>query len=93
MRRKVPVDLALTVAAQLAFKLLGFAILALLARGLGVAEFGFLMFALAFWLLAANYALLGTIEFANEGRVYVFTVRVVAFSLILYGIFDKNRRR
>jgi O-antigen/teichoic acid export membrane protein len=47
MRRKVPFDLALTVAGQLAFKLLGFAILALLARGLGVAEFGFLTFALA----------------------------------------------
>ena len=53
----------------------------------------FLMFALAFWLLAANYALLGTIQFANENRVYVFTVRLVAFCLILYGIFDKNRRR
>jgi hypothetical protein len=53
----------------------------------------FLMFALAFWLLAVNYALLGTIQFANEARVYVFTVRLVAFCLILYGIFDKNRRR
>ena len=53
----------------------------------------FLLFAFAFWLLAANYALLGTIQFANEARVYVFTVRLVAFCLILYGIFDKNRRR
>ena len=53
----------------------------------------FLLFALAFWLLAANYALLGTIQFANEARVYVFSVRLVAFCLILYGIFDKNRRR
>ena len=34
-RRVVGIDLALTVAAQLAYKLLGFAIIALLARGLG----------------------------------------------------------
>ncbi len=53
----------------------------------------FLLFALAFWLLAANYALLGTIQFANEARVYIFGLRLVAFCLILYGIFDKNRRR
>jgi hypothetical protein len=51
----------------------------------------FLFFAIAFWLLALNYALLGTIEFANESRVYVFVVRLLAFSLIVYGIVDKNR--
>ena len=53
----------------------------------------FLLFAFAFWLLAVNYALLGTIQFANETRVYIFSLRLVAFCLILYGIFDKNRRR
>lgn len=53
----------------------------------------FLLFACAFWLLAANYAVLGTVQLAHEERVYVYTVRLVAFCLILYGIFDKNRRR
>jgi O-antigen/teichoic acid export membrane protein len=52
-RRVVGIDLALTVAAQLAYKLLGFAILTLLARNLDPDEFGFLMFALATCELAA----------------------------------------
>ena len=39
--------------AQLAYKLLGFVILTLLARGLGPGEFGLLMFALATCELAA----------------------------------------
>ena len=52
-RRMLGVDLALTVTAQLAYKLLGFVILTLLARGLGPDEFGFLMFALATCELAA----------------------------------------
>jgi hypothetical protein len=52
----------------------------------------FMLFALAFWALAASYVLLGVISFATEFRVYVFVVRLAAFCLILYGIFDKNRR-
>ena len=52
----------------------------------------FLQFSLAFWLLAVSYALLGTIAFATEWRVYVFVVRLLAFCLILYGIYEKNRR-
>ena len=52
----------------------------------------FLLFALAFWILAVDYAVLGMVAFATEWRVYVFTVRLVAFGLILYGIYDKNRR-
>ena len=51
--RIVGVDLSLVVAAQLGFKLLGFAILTVLARGLGPSEFGFVMFALASCELAA----------------------------------------
>ena len=51
--RRIGVDLALMVAAQLAYKLLGFAILTQLARGLGPSEFGLLMFALATCELAA----------------------------------------
>ena len=52
----------------------------------------FLFFALAFWALAANYALLGTVTLATESRVYVFVVRLIAFCLIIYAIIDKNRR-
>jgi membrane protein DedA with SNARE-associated domain len=50
----------------------------------GVAGMGFGRFGL--------YTLLGTVAFATEWRVYVFVVRLVAFCLILYAIFDKNRR-
>lgn len=37
------------------------------------------------------YGLLGTISFANEWRVYVFVVRLLAFCLIIYAIVEKNR--
>lgn len=59
-RRPIGFDLALTVAAQIASKLLGFVILTLLARGLGPTEFGFLMFALATCELAALATELGS---------------------------------
>jgi len=53
----------------------------------------FLRFALAFWTLALSYVMLGVVAFATEWRVYVFVVRLAAFCMILYGIFEKNRRR
>ena len=52
----------------------------------------FLRFSSAFFLLALSYALLATIAFATEWRVYIFAVRLLAFVLIIYGIFEKNRR-
>jgi hypothetical protein len=52
----------------------------------------FIKFSAAFALLAVSYTLLGTIAFATDWRVYVFVVRLLAFCLILYGIFEKNRR-
>jgi hypothetical protein len=52
----------------------------------------FLRFATAFWILSFSYILLGVISFATEVRVYVFVVRLTAFCMILYGIFEKNRR-
>ena len=52
----------------------------------------FLMFALAFWMLAIDRTVLGLLAFANEWRQYVFLIRLAAFTLILYGILDKNRR-
>jgi Family of unknown function (DUF5985) len=53
----------------------------------------FLMFALAFWILAIDRTLLGLFALATEWRVYVFMFRLLAFCLILYGIFEKNRTR
>jgi hypothetical protein len=52
----------------------------------------FLRFALAFWILSLSYVLLGVISLATEWRVYVFVVRLSAFCMILYGIYEKNRR-
>lgn len=51
----------------------------------------FLRFAFAFFVLSLSYVLLGLITFATEWRVYVFAVRLLAFCMILYAIFEKNR--
>jgi hypothetical protein len=52
----------------------------------------FMWFALAFWMLAGSYVLLGVISLATEWRVYVFVVRLAAFCFILVGIYEKNRQ-
>lgn len=52
----------------------------------------FLMFALAFWMIAADRMVLGLVASATEWREYVYLLRLGAFCLILYGIVDKNRR-
>jgi uncharacterized protein DUF5985 len=52
----------------------------------------FVQFALAFWILAMSYATLTLLSSASEWRVSVFVLRLLAFCLILYAIFDKNRR-
>ena len=43
-------------------------------------------------MLAISYILLTVVAFATEWRVYIFVVRLLAFCMILYGIFEKNRR-
>jgi hypothetical protein len=53
----------------------------------------FLFFAAAFWALAANWAALGVTNPAMEHRHLVYLLRLVAFSLIIVGIVDKNRRQ
>ena len=53
----------------------------------------FLMFALAFWMLAAERVVLGLSITATEWREYVYLVRLGAFCVILYGIVEKNRGR
>jgi heme A synthase len=51
----------------------------------------FLWFGIAFWILSLSYILLGTMTFATEWRISVFMLRLVAFCVILYGIYVKNR--
>jgi hypothetical protein len=51
----------------------------------------FLMFALAFWVLAANWLGLGLTEEA-ETRTFFYVLRLIAFALIIIAIVDKNRK-
>jgi hypothetical protein len=43
-------------------------------------------------LLVVAYTLLGLVAFATDQRIYVFVMRLLAFCVILYAIFEKNRR-
>ena len=52
----------------------------------------FVFLALAFVVLAVDYALTGLLVDGGEWRVPVFLVRLSAFVIILLGIVDKNRR-
>jgi hypothetical protein len=51
----------------------------------------FVLFAFAFFILSADYAILGLVTFATEWRPYVYGVRLLAFALIIAAIADKNR--
>jgi hypothetical protein len=52
----------------------------------------FLVFALAFFVLGVNRLALSFWE-DDETRTYLYLVRLCAYLLILYGIWDKNRVR
>jgi hypothetical protein len=52
----------------------------------------FLIFAAAFWLLAATRVGLALSRVHEEGQTHWYWVRLVAFLLILFAIVDKNRR-
>ena len=52
----------------------------------------FAIFAISFWLLAANWAGLGIYGANTEAVRYPYFLRLAAFCLILYGIAHKNRR-
>ncbi|HZW08219.1 MAG TPA: DUF5985 family protein [Phycisphaerales bacterium] len=52
----------------------------------------FLCFAGAFWLLAMNWLLLTLIR-EDEVRTPLYALRIVAFGLIIAGIWNKNRLR
>ena len=53
----------------------------------------FLFFAIAFALLAVDRVMLGVVPLASEFREFVFLLRLFAFCLILFGIYEKNRGR
>jgi hypothetical protein len=53
----------------------------------------FVIFAAAFWLLGVNWLLLAfTDPEAETRRLILYTLRAVAFILILIAIIDKNRK-
>jgi hypothetical protein len=51
------------------------------------------MFAAAFVLLAANQALLIVAGIEVEDQTWLYLLRLLAFVLILWGIWQKNRSR
>lgn len=51
----------------------------------------FALFALAFWVLAVNWAGIALLGGRNEARSILYLVRWLAFCLILIAIADKNR--
>jgi O-antigen/teichoic acid export membrane protein len=53
----------------------------------------FAIFSLAFFVFAFNRVLLTFLHEENEGRTFVYILRLGAFLLIIAGIIDKNRPR
>lgn len=53
----------------------------------------FVAFAIAFWLLAANQALVGLSIVPREEQSWVFLLRVTAFLIIVAAIVRKNIRQ
>ena len=52
----------------------------------------FMAFALAFWLLSLNQALLALTDIPVEERSPLYLIRLAAFGLIIASIWMKNRR-
>ncbi|WP_163863308.1 DUF5985 family protein [Myxococcus eversor] len=51
----------------------------------------FAFFSLAFALLGVNSAVLALMDSLDERTYYLYVARLVAFLIILYAIWDKNR--
>ena len=51
------------------------------------------LFAFAFWLLAASWLLLAILDPRDDARPYVYVIRLVGFLLIIAAVVDKNRQR
>jgi hypothetical protein len=79
--------------------LLGGVVMACLVAGLFFLRFWrktrdrlFMIFALAFWILGLNWLLLALTSPTDETqRALFYSLRLVAFILIIYAIVDKNR--
>lgn len=52
----------------------------------------FFFFALAFWLLGVNWLSLAVVD-RDEPQTALYAVRLLAFALIIIGIWIKNRQR
>ncbi len=57
----------------------------------GTSDRLFLIFAIAFWLLALQRMLLSLLAGVPEAHIYLYVVRLLAFVLIIAAIVDKNR--
>jgi hypothetical protein len=53
----------------------------------------FLYFALSFWIEAANRVALGLLAGAGEDDALFYSIRLIAYGLILLAIWEKNRPR
>jgi hypothetical protein len=53
----------------------------------------FVMFSGAFWILAAHYAIVASQVVGVEWRPYVFGIRLIAFTLLIFAIVEKNSGR
>lgn len=52
----------------------------------------FLAFAVAFWSFAANRVVLAALDRDHEARVAVYSLRALAFIVIIAAVIDRNRR-
>jgi hypothetical protein len=52
-----------------------------------------LAFAAAFAILCVEYIVLGVAAFGAEWQPYVYSVRLLAFGVLIWGVVDKNRQR
>ena len=53
----------------------------------------FAIFALAFWLLALNQAIVAALDVPREEQSWVYLLRLAAFILIIVAIIQKNAAR
>ena len=53
----------------------------------------FAFFGAAFHLLALSWTLLGLFSPTEETRPYIYAIRLVAFTLLIVAIIDKNRSK
>jgi hypothetical protein len=51
----------------------------------------FAFFGAAFWLLGSTWALLGLTNPTEDARPYIYSLRLLAFMLIIIGMIVKNR--